>query len=258
MTMKTALHAVGAIAFVALWMPATAPADAEDADARALVTKVVAAIPKNSFTSTLTLSSKDLPPRELQMSRKYVDGAHGSYLEVTSPDELEGIRFLFIERANQPDEQYIKVKASRNPVRVQEGVRTQPFLGSAFYVSDLVLPEVENYTYKYVGKDVVGGRSVTLVEMTPKDPEKEVYARTVLALDPKDLLILRREFFDQNGDKVKVWTIDKVEQIDGIWTLTGQQMQDLKNNATSRLDISNIKYNADLPDVMFTPKYLTR
>jgi outer membrane lipoprotein-sorting protein len=69
---------------------------------------------------------------------------------------------------------------------------------------------------------------------------------------------MRREFFDKNGDKVKVWTIDKVEQIDGIWTLSGQEMQDLKSKTASRLDVSEIKYNADLPDVMFTPKYLTR
>ena len=251
-------RAYAVAALVALWVPVVALAADEDTDGKVLVSKVVAAIPRNSFSAKLTVSSSDFAPREMQMSRKYVDGAHGSYLEVTAPDELEGIRFLFLERANQPNEQYIKVKASRNPVRVQEGVRTQPFLGSAFYVSDLVLPEVDNYTYKYLGKDVVGGRSVTLVEMTPKDPDNEVYAKTVLALDPKDLLILRREFFDKNGDKVKVWTIDKVEQIDGIWTLTGQEMQDLKNKSKSRLDVSDVKYNAELPDVMFTPKYLTR
>jgi hypothetical protein len=245
-------------ALLALSVPIAARGADEGGDAEALVAKVMAAIPKNAFTAKLTLSSSDLAPRELQMSRKYVDGAHGSYLEVTAPDELEGIRFLFLERAKQPNEQYIKVKASRNPVRVQEGVRTQPFLGSAFYVSDLVLPDIGDYTYKYLGKDVVGGRSVNLVEMTPKDPEKEVYAKTVLALDPKDLLIMRREFFDKNGDKVKVWTIDKVEQIDGIWTLTGQEMQDLKSKSKSRLDVSDVKYNAELPDVMFTPKYLTR
>ena len=249
-----------ALAVAALLAACVQPsmAVAADPDAKELVSKVVAAIPKNSFSAKLTLSSADVAPRELQLNRKFVDGAHGSYLEVTAPDELEGIRFLFIERAHQPNEQYIKVKASRNPVRVQEGIRTQPFLGSAFYVSDLVLPEVDDFTYKYVGKDVVGGRSVTLVEMTPKDAEKAVYAKTVLALDPKDLLIMRREFFDKNGDKVKVWSIDKVEQIDGIWTLTGQEMQDLKSKAKSRLDVSDVTYNAELPDVMFTPKYLTR
>ena len=230
----------------------------QDGDPRELTRRVLEAIPKQPFVAKLTLSSAEFAPRELQMSRKYVDGAHGSYLEVTDPDELEGIRFLFLERANQPNEQYIKVKASRSAVRVSDDIRKQPFLGSAFYVSDLVMPNLDDYTYRYIGKDVIGGRSVTLVEMTPKQPAQNIYSKTVLALDPKDLLILRREFFDAKGDKVKVWTIDKVERIDGNWTLTGQEMTNLKDNSRSRLDISNIKYNAELPDVMFTPKYLLR
>jgi hypothetical protein len=233
-------------------------ASAAEPDAKALVKQVIEAVPKNSFSAKLTVSAKEFAPRELHMNRKYVAGGHGSYLEVTAPDELKGIRFLFIEHVDKPNEQYIKVKASRNPVRVQEGIRTQPFLGSAFYVSDLVLPAVDDFTYKYLGKDVVGGRSVTLVEMTPKDGDNAVYAKTILALDPKDLLIMRREFFDKKGERVKIWTIDKVEQIDGIWTLTGQEMQSLQDKSTSRLDVSDITYDAELPDVMFTPKYLTR
>lgn len=240
------------------WLAAATGIHAQDGDPRVLVKEVLEAIPKNSFVAKLTLSSDAFAPREIQMSRKYVEGAHGSYLEVVAPDELEGIRFLFLERPSGEHEQYIKVKASRQAVRVQEGVRTQPFLGSAFYVSDLIMPQLDDYTYKYVGKDVLDGRSVTLVEMTPKDASTSVYGKTVLALDPKDKLVLRREFFDKNGDKIKVWTIDKVEQIDGIWTLSGQEMRNLKDNGKSRLDISEVKYNAELPDVMFTPKYLLR
>lgn len=237
----------------------TAPAAlAEDSGARDLVRKVLEAIPKETFVSTLTLSSADFAPRELQMSRKYIDGAHGSYLEVTAPDDLEGIRFLFLERTNGPNEQYIKVKASRSAVRVSDDIRKQPFLGSAFYVSDLVMPNLDDYTYRDVGKDVISGRSVSLVEMTPKQPEKDIYSKTILALDPKELLVMRREFFDAKGDKVKIWSVDKTEKIDGNWTLTGQEMRNLKDNSRSRLDISNIKYNVELPDVMFTPKYLLR
>jgi Outer membrane lipoprotein-sorting protein len=253
---RTRTNVVGLLV-AALSLGATA-ALADETDARATVAQVLEAIPKNSFVAKLTLSSPAFAPREIDMSRKYVGDAHGSYLEVTAPDELEGIRFLFLERPHGVDEQYVKVKASRNAVRVQEGIRTQPFLGSAFYVSDLVMPEIDDYTYRYLGKDVIDSRSVSLVEMTPKDPSKPVYAKTVLALDPKDHLILRREFFDKNGEKFKVWTVDKVEQIDGIWTLSGQEMRNLKDNTRSRLDVNKVQYNAELPDVMFTPKYLLR
>jgi outer membrane lipoprotein-sorting protein len=69
---------------------------------------------------------------------------------------------------------------------------------------------------------------------------------------------MRREYFDKKGDKQKVWTVDKVEKIDGIWSLTGQEMHNLQDDNKSRLDISQIKYNVDVPDTIFTPKYLLR
>ena len=255
-------HRVGnrtlVVLITGLRLVAAAPTWADDPEARDLVHRVLEAIPRQSFVAKLTVSNADSSPREVQMSRKYVGDTHGSYLEVTAPGDLAGIRFLFLERAHAPDEQYIKVKASRNAVRVSDDIRKQPFLGSAFYVSDLVMPDLDEYTYRVVGSDTVSGRSATLVEMTPKQSDREIYAKTILALDPRDLLVLRREFFDRKGDKVKVWTVDKIERIDGIWTLTGQEMQNLKENTRSRLDVRDIKYNAALPDEMFTPQYLVR
>jgi hypothetical protein len=236
----------------------TAPAFAAEDSARDLVSAVLNAIPKASFTAKLRLSSASFETRELEMSRKIVGDAHGSYLEVAAPSMLEGIRFLFLERPGGPSAQYIKVAASRTSVRVSDEVRRQPFLGSTFYVSDLVMPEIDRFTYAFAGETELLGRKCRLVEMEPKAPAEEVYPRTVLALDPSDRIILRREFFDRDDKLFKVWTIDKVEKIDGFWTLTGQEMANVQDGGKSRLDIAHITYNVDLPDRMFTPKYLLR
>jgi hypothetical protein len=244
--------------FVAAVLLLAFSARAEDNGARELVRKVVDTIPKVPFAAQLRLSSPSFETRELALSRKIVGDEHGSYLEVTAPAMLEGIRFLFLERPGGPNQQYIKVAASRTSVRVSAEMRRQPFLGSTFYVSDLVMPEIERFTYRFTGEAELLGRKCKLVEMTPKVPAEEVYPRTVLALDPGDDLILRRQFFDHDGKLFKVWTIDRVEKIDGFWTLTGQEMANVQDGATSRLDVSGIVYNADLPDVMFTPKYLLR
>jgi outer membrane lipoprotein-sorting protein len=94
--------------------------------------------------------------------------------------------------------------------------------------------------------------------MTPKKPEDSVYGKTILALDPADLLVLGRRFFDAKGRLQKVWTVDKVEKVDGIWTLRGQELADLQEKTRSRLDVEQIEYNVKLPDDMFTTKYLLR
>lgn len=242
---------------VALLLIATT-AQAADDSAQTLVSRVMDAIPKAPFTATLNLSSPDFETREIEMSRKVLAGTHGTYLEVTAPEMLAGIRFLFLEQPDGVHEQYIKVAASRSSVRVSDEMRRRPFLGSAFYVSDLVMPELSHFTYSFAGDEELQGRKCKLVEMTPKAPADSIYSRTVLALDPADLLILRRQFFDEKGKLLKIWTIDKVEKIDGFWTLSGQEMVNIQDGKKSRLDVATIQYNADLPDQMFTPKFLLR
>ncbi len=235
----------------------SASADSE-IDARALVQKVIDGLPKDSFEAKMTVSSADFEPRELRMVRRYVEGAHGTYLEVFSPDELEGIRFLFLEKRDEPNQQFIKVKASRTAIQVSEEVRRQPFLGSSFYVSDLVMPNLDAYTFKYVGKDVIEDRTVTLVEMTPKDPDADIYGKTVSALDPTDNLVLRREYFDKDGEKIKVWTVDKIDKIKDVLSPMGQKMVDLRTGERSRLDVSKVDFDAEVTDAIFQPKYLMR
>jgi negative regulator of sigma E activity len=230
-------------------------AAAQDGDAQELVKKVMDALPKVPFKAMVTVTTPQ-GLREVELNHKFVGGARASYLELVEPEALKGIRFLFLERIDGPSEQYMKVAAARTYVRVADEVRKQPFLGSTFYIADLIEPPIDASTYKFIGEDQVLGRKVMLVEATPKNPSKEIYSKVILALDPKDLLALRRQFYDHKGNILKVWTVEKVEKIDGTWTMMEQRMTNSQTNEQSRLEVKEIKYNVDLPDSMFQPKYL--
>jgi Outer membrane lipoprotein-sorting protein len=234
------------------------PAQGDDPAARELVRKVLDALPKEPLAARLKVTVAGEPARSLEVSQKILGGARASYLEVVAPDELSGIRFLFLQPQDGPSEQYIKVPASRVAVQVSEEIRTQPFLASTFYVSDLVEPPIGMFSYAFVGEQELLGRKCKLVEAKPKSPKGQVYSKTILALDPNDLLILRREFFDPEGKLMKVWTIEKVEKVDGHWTMLEQKMENVQEKAASDLDVESIKYGVDLDDKMFTPKYLLR
>lgn len=226
-------------------------------DARALVKRVVDALPQVPLKAKLLLSTTQ-GPRKIEMNSKRVDGDRRSYLEVVAPESLQGIRFLFIEHAAGPPDQYIKIAAARNAVRVTDQIRRQPFLDSAFYVSDMVEPQIDMYEYSFVGEEEVGGRKCRLVESMPKKPEDEIYSKTIIAIDPQDLIALRRQFFDRKGKPLKTWTIEKVEKIDGVWTFRQHQMVNHQEGVSSTLDLLDIEYNAELDDAMFTPTYLLR
>ena len=228
-----------------------------EGDARELVQKVEEALPKVPFDAKLKLTTAQ-GVRDLELKQKVVGGNRMGYLEVTGPEDLKGIRHLFIESTNEPPKQYLKLTASRSIVRVADEVRSQPFLGSTFYIADLVEPPLDAYTHTFVGDAEVNGRYCKLVESVSKDPSKEIYSKIVSAIDPKDLIVMRREFFDKKGQPIKVWQVEKIEKVDGYWTPMIQDMRNTQDKAESRLQVVSIQYNVKLDDSIFTPEYLKR
>lgn len=244
------------LAAALLVLARTAHADGDDP--RDLVKRVLDAVPKVPLTAQATLTSDRGWARELSLSRAFVDGADASYLEVTAPLDLKDTRFLLLDRAEGRDEQFIYVPTVKRAMQVSDETRKQPFLGSDFYVSDMVRPELDASTYRFVGDETIGGRAARLVEATPKAPEDALYAKTVSAIAPGDLLVLRVEFFDPKGALLKVWTLDTVEKVDGNWTPMVQRMEDRKEGHWSRLTLTEVRYGADVPPETFRRSHLNR
>jgi outer membrane lipoprotein-sorting protein len=227
-------------------------------DAHDLVRRVLDAAPKVPLTAKATLTSDRGWVRELALSRAHVNDYDAWYMEVTAPLDLKDTRFLLLDRAEGKDEQFMYVPAVKRAMQVSSETRKQPFLGSDFYISDMVRPELDAFTYTFVGEEDVGGRHCKLVEAVPKKPEEELYSKTIAAIDPGDLLLVRAQFFDAKGKPLKTWTLEKVEKVDGIWTPLVQRMANVQDQHESRLTLTDIKYNVTLPDETFSRTHLSR
>lgn len=235
------------------------PADAgADDSAASLVKKTVDALPKVPVQAKLKLTPPEQPPREVALSSKMVGGKRASYLEVTEPAALQGIRFLFLENPGGAAEQYMKIAMAPNAVKVSGQVRKNPFLESDFYVYDMVEPDVGDFEYEFIGEGGIGGRAVKKIKATPKDPENAVYGSMILSIDPKDLIVIKREFTDKKGKPFKEWTVDVLEEVDGVLTIRDQHMKNLQNDTVSRLETVEVLYNGEIPDSTFTPEHLRR
>jgi negative regulator of sigma E activity len=232
------------------------PASAAD-DAAELLRKAVDALPQVPFVATMRLSAP-AGVRELQLSHKLVGGARASVLEVTAPDEVKGIQFLFIEHRDKPPEQYVKIPAVSRRLLATSEAATQPFLGSAFAVADLVTPDVAAFNYRFVGEETVLDRPCKLVESVPRHPGSALYAKAIYTLDPKDLLALKRQFLDHKGRLAKLWEVQRVAKINNLWTVMQQSMTDVQSKTTSSLEVVNLDFNVTLPDSMFDPGSLLK
>jgi len=231
---------------------------AADDDARTLVQRVLDAVPKVALTAQAQLTSDRGWVRELALSRAFVGDADASYLEVTAPMDLKDTRFLLFDRAAGRDEQFMYVPQVKRAMQISDETRKQPFLGSDFYVSDMVRPELDAFDYRFVGDEKIGDRATRLVEAVPKKPEGALYSKTISAIDPAELLVMRVQFFDPKGALQKVWTLEKVEKMDGHWTPLVQRMENVQEKHESRISLTEVKYNADMSKDVFNRSYLTR
>lgn len=241
-----------------LALSVASPAWSSGGDAQSLVRAAVENLPTASFQSKITLTTAQ-GPRFLELSQKRKeDGTRQGYLEVVGPGDLAGIRHLFLEPKDAPPTQYLKLTASRSIVRVAAETRSQPFLGSTFYIADLVEPPTQGWRFAFVGDVELLGRNCKLVEGTPLTPEAEIYGKVVAAIDPTDKVVLRRQFFDKKGNLFKTWQVEKLVKVQGYLTPLVQDMRNLQDGSESRLEITEINYGVDIPDSVFTPEHLKR
>ena len=256
--MKLRLGRPTVLATIGMMMLA-AGAQAQDSAARDLLQKARDAAPKVPLLAKMVLTSDRGWERDLELSHKHLsDGTEASYMEVTAPMDLKDTRFLVFDHPVGRDEQFIYVPAAKRAIQVGAQTRKQGFLGSEFAIGDLVQPDIDAFTYSFVGEEDIDGRHCKLVEAVPKTPGDELYGKTVFAIDPTALVVVRSQFFDDKGQPLKVWTVEKLEQRDGLWTPLQQQMNNVQEHHWSRISLTDVKYNAQLPDEVFNRSYLTR
>ncbi len=236
------------------------PATAADNDpaAQALVQSVRDGVPKTTVFSKVVLSSSRGWSRELEISAQDEDGTIASFIEVIAPIDVKDTRFLFFERTNARDEQHIYVPLLKRAMAIADDTRKQAFLGSDFYVSDLVAPEIDLYDYQFLGEKTVLDRPCKLVQTTPKDPTGELYSKAIFAVDPVNKLILETEFFDPSGKLLKVWSALRVEQVEGHWTIREHEMVNVQDKTSSKIVIETVDYDVELPMGTFTRARLLR
>jgi hypothetical protein len=167
---------------------AAVAAHADDPEARALVTQVRDSVPTEPMVAKATLKGSGGWVRELTMSHKQIGDDRASLLEVTAPGDVAGSRYLFLERTEGGDRQFMYLpKLTARVIEVMDAARHEPFLGSDFYVSDLMAPDVAAFTYAFVGDEEILDRPCRLVEATAK-PDAGLYQRGIEAGAPADVV----------------------------------------------------------------------
>jgi hypothetical protein len=184
------------------------------------------------------------------------DGLSRTMARVLAPQDVAGMAFLFLEREQGADEQFMYLAALRVVKRIVGSQKSAKFLGSQFTYGDLEWRSVEEASYARLPDETLGGEPCHVIEARPTGDSE--YGALTLWVRRKDFTMLRMKFFDKQRRLKKVLFVKRVEPIGGRLVATRMKMKNAQTGDTTLLAVTDVKLRDDLSPERFTVRELKK
>jgi len=237
---------------------------AGDLTGREVMTKMVTS--ENVLTTLMNIKlthievkrgKEKIKIRELiRYHKRYKTGNYKSksLMIFSKPDIIKGAGFLIWAKITGGNDQWLflpKVKSARK-IEAQE--KTKSFMNTEFSYEDLESFNRPDEQYFLKGEELLNGVNCYIVEVIGHSNTQ--YRRRLAWVDDEEWLLRKVEFFDKNNKLFKVLTVDGYYE-SGIYNFTTKMtMNNVRTSSHTVMDLSDIKYNINIPDSYFTKEFL--
>lgn len=187
-----------------------------------------------------------------------------------SPADVRNTAYMSFNWDDQEkeDDAWLYLPALQKVKRIASSDKSSSFMGSDFTYSDINGLEIEDWEYSFVEEDAsMDGHSVWVIQGLPKDERKKKvleetgYLKTMMWIRKDNFMVVRGKYWVKQGRKIKYFKAEEIEKVDDIWTahkLTMITTAKGKVEHSSVLQFSNIQYNLDIDDSVFTTRRMER
>lgn len=186
------------------------------------------------------------------------DDGDKSLIVFDRPRDVSGTALLTFSHKAKNDEQWVFLPALKRVKRISSTNKSGPFVGSEFAYEDMVWPEFEKYSYRWLRDENLGGVPVHVVERAP-NYKNSGYSRQLVWYDTAELRIIKIEFFDRKGGLLKVLAIRGYQLYkDNFWRAGEMHMSNIQNGKSTRLVWKDYSFSNGLSDGAFQMGKLKR
>lgn len=269
MTFKSILHATYCLLAGLIMMPqeVTAQANTESSSAeRGLEIAVEADARDQGWGDSVTELTMILrnqqgqeSTRRLRTTTLEVEGdGDKSLIVFDEPRDVQGTAFLSFTHVEGPDDQWLYLPALGRVKRISSANKSGPFMGSEFAYEDISSQEVDKYTYRYLGEEVIEGMNTFKVERIPTY-EKSGYTRQVVWFDQDEYRLIKGDFYDRKGELLKTLTwLDYTQYLGSFWRAHRMEMVNHQTGKSTTLTFSDYDFQQGLTDRDFDQASLRR
>ncbi len=165
----------------------------------------------------------------------------------TAPSSQAGIAVLSL-----PDDvMYLYMPAFGKERRISSSVKSQNFAGTDFSYDDM---EAKPYSEKYTPTLIKTEEGAFVLELIPISP-KSSYSRLIAKIHKTNYYPIAMDYYDRGNKKVKEGTY-KFVKIGKYWNAQEMFIKDIKKNHTTKMIMSDVKYDSGITDDDFTVRKL--
>lgn len=196
--------------------------------------------------------------REFTMMRKQEETVTKLVTVFLAPSDVRDSAFLVYDRHGADDLRWLYLPAIGQVRQLSAQSNRQSFFGSDFVYEDLTNRDPDQDTHKLIATQKVNDWECWVVESTPKNTRGLDFATYRSWVWKTANLIVRQEFYDSAGKVVRSGQVQSVQKVQDIWGWHQGTMTNPKTGSATKLELSDVHYNVDIPDERFSDSQLNR
>ncbi len=236
---------------------------AQELNGRDIVEKVYNLPTGDDQTSNLTMTlinkSGKERIRKIKQFTKDLGDVEKSIMFFQSPADVKNTSFMSwtYDDESKSDDQWIYLPALKKTKRISSDSKSDYFMGSDFTYDDLGDRKLDDDTHELIGEETIDGADYYLVESTPKD-EEYMYSKTKTWIRKDNFIGLKKEFYDEDEDLLKILKIKKFEEISGFLIITSSEMENVQKNHRTTMILGNVEINTNISTSKFSERMMMR
>jgi len=181
-------------------------------------------------------------------------GEQKFYVYFHKPADVDKMAFLVWKHLTKDDDRWLYLPNIDLVKRIAGGEKRTSFVGSDFFYEDISGRRIDDDTHELIETT----DKYYVLKNTPKDPRSVEFSYYKMWIHKKTFLVVKTVYYDKNDKAYRQYEAKAVKQIQGYYTVVKSRMTALLTGRYTDLEYSSVKYDLNLPEDIFTERYLRR
>ncbi len=194
-----------------------------------------------------------LSKEEQRISDSYC-GEQKIYAFFNRPADIYKTVFMVWKYLDKDDNRWMYLPALDLVKRISATDKRTSFMGSDFFYEDVSGRSIDDDVHEFVKTT----KDYYVLKNTPKNPANVEFAYFEMWIHRDSFVVVKTDYYDKQDKKYRTYEALEIKQIQDKPTVTKSRMMDLRTNSNTILEYSNVKYDIDIPESIFTERYLRK